>query len=462
MQCLLHFCARALPQQWYTIPKIIKERTILQGMTSQYDIGLFVHSRPHTRLPEPLRFPPGFLWGTATSAHQVEGQNTNNQWWVWEQQGRCWHGDVSGDACGWWRDAEGDLDRAAALGTNAHRMSIEWSRIEPEEGRFDREAIRRYREIIGGIVRRGMTPMITLHHFTNPLWVEAKGAWLNAKTPRWFARFVAYAVEELGDLCNLWCTVNEPTVYAALSYLQGVWPPGRRNILQALRVFGNLMRGHELAAQTVHRQHPAHRVGIVHHKRILDPASPAGHDVLTTVMYDYLVNGLVLRRLRETSDFFGLNYYSRDHIAFDLRRPYHLFIRRFTPPYVEQSDAGMLGTFGEIYPNGLYRALKRAYRWLKLPIYVTETGLPDEDDNQRPRFLLNHLESVYRAIQEGIDVRGVFIWSLVDNFEWAEGWGLRFGLYALDERTGERRMRPSAALYAIIARANAIPAPGAL
>jgi len=111
-----------------------KERTILQGMTSQYDIGLFVHSRPHTRLPEPLRFPPGFLWGTATSAHQVEGQNTNNQWWVWEQQGRCWHGDVSGDACGWWRDAEGDLDRAAALGTNAHRMSIEWSRIEPEEG----------------------------------------------------------------------------------------------------------------------------------------------------------------------------------------------------------------------------------------------------------------------------------------------------------------------------------------
>lgn len=409
---------------------------------------------------EPLRFPPGFLWGTATSSHQVEGGNTNNQWWEWEQQGKIWRGDVSGAACGWWQDAESDLDRAKALGTNAQRISVEWSRIEPEEGRWNHAAFRRYREILQGIRSRGMTPMVTLHHFTNPLWLEAQGAWLNPATPGKFARFVERTVGEIGDLCELWCTINEPTVYTALSYVLGHWPPGRVSVRDSLRVFGNLVRGHQLAARVIHGIHPAHRVGVVHHKRVLDPATPAKRDVLVTVLYDWVFNGRLFQVTRASSDFFGMNYYSRDHVAFDPRAPLQMFGRRFTPDHFEQSDKGFLGaSFGEIYPEGLYRALKRVHRRLKLPIYITETGLPDEDDDQRPRFILSHLAAVHRAIRDGVDVRGVFLWSLVDNFEWAEGWGMRFGLYAMDERTGERTLRPSGALYGIIARANAIPGP---
>jgi beta-glucosidase len=425
----------------------------------------------------PRRFPPGFLWGTATAAHQVEGQNDNNQWWDWEQQpGRIWHGDRSGDACGWWHDPTPDLDRAAALGQNAHRLSIEWSRIEPREGVFDGAAIDRYRALLSALRDRGITPMITLHHFTNPRWLEARGGWLHPETPARFARFAARAVAELGDLCRLWCTINEPIVYATFGYLLGQWPPGISDITATFRVAAALLRGHAATARAIRQANPALRVGLVHHIRLFDPATPAPQDVAASAAQDYLFNGAVLRALgtgrlspplglggvpglRDSCDFIGLNYYTRDYVAFDPRLPREMFGRRFTPPGAPRSDVGRDGApYGEIYPEGLYRALRRV-AWLGLPIYVTETGLPDADDDQRPQFILGHLAAVHRAIAGGADVRGVFLWSLVDNFEWAEGWGLRFGLYALDERTGERRLRPSGALYAAIARANAIPGP---
>lgn len=426
----------------------------------------------------PLRFPPGFLWGTASAAHQVEGQNTNNQWWEWEQEpGRIWRGDRSGDACGWWRDAEADFDRAAALGQNAHRMSIEWSRIEPREGFFDAAALGRYREMLRALRACGITPMVTLHHFTNPLWLEAQGGWLNPATPGRFARFAGRAVAALGDLCDLWCTINEPFIYATQSFLLGLWPPGATSIGSAIRVAATMLRGHAAAAQAIRRANPALRIGIVHHLRLFDPATPAARDVAVAANWDYLFNGIILNALRtgrllpplgsgrvlpglrQSWDFFGLNYYTRERVAFDPRAPGLLFGRRFTPPDVEQSDTGFEGkTYGEIYPTGLYRALRRVAR-LGRPIYITETGIPDADDDQRPRFILSHLAAVHRAIREGADVRGVFLWTLLDNFEWTEGWGLRFGLYALDERTQERRLRPSGALYAAISRANAIPGP---
>src|SRR5262245_45814557 len=223
-------------------------------------------SQQKEALMAPRHFPPGFLWGTATAAHQVEGQNTNNQWWDWEQQpGRIWHGDRSGDACDWWRNAEADFDRAAALGQNAHRLSIEWSRIEPREGVFDDTAIGRYREMLQGLRSRAITPMVTLYHFTNPCWLEAQGGWLNPGTPERFARFTAHAVAALGDLCELWCTINEPIVYATQSYLLGLWPPGATDIAKTLRATGMLLRGHAAAAQAIRRANPSLRVGIVHH-----------------------------------------------------------------------------------------------------------------------------------------------------------------------------------------------------
>ncbi len=424
------------------------------------------------------RFPAGFLWGTATSSHQVEGGNTNNQWWAWEQQpGRIWHGDVSGDACGWWEHAEQDLDRAAALGQNAHRMSVEWSRIEPQEGVFSPPAIARYRAILLAMRERGLTPMVTLHHFTNPLWLEARGGWLHRETPALFVRFVVYVLAELGDCCELWCTINEPTIYAGMSYLAGRWPPGATSVPLASRVMASMLRGHAGAAAAIHAAGPQHRVGLVHNLHVLDPSTPRNRDVLAARIQDTLFNEAILIALqtgrlippfgdglrvvpglRHSCDFVGLNYYSRSLVTFDHRLPRQLFSRSYLPDHAPASDIGGLGVaFGWIYPDGMYRALRRLNR-LNIPIYITETGLPDHDDDVRPQFILSHLGAVYRAIQDGIDVRGVFLWSLIDNFEWADGWELRFGLYAFDQRTGERRLRPSGALYAIIARANALPA----
>jgi beta-glucosidase len=425
----------------------------------------------------PRRFPAGFLWGTASSAHQHEGQNVLNQWWAWEQQpGRIWHGDKSGDACGWWRDIEPDLDRAVALGLNAHRLSVEWSRIEPRPGEWDEDAMARYREMLMSLRRRGLEPMITLHHFTNPLWIEAEGGWLNPRTPELFGRFTEYVLRHMGDLCTLWCTINEPTIYAGMGYLEGLWPPGVSNFFAGRRVLTAMLQGHAVAARAIHNAGPQHRVGIVHNLHIMHPGSNKLLDRAVARMADELVNNIILHALRtgyiarpfgtgikplpglrESSDFFGLNYYGRTWVRFDHRAPAWTFSRGFIPPHVEQSDQNSRGqAYGEVYPNGIYRALMRASR-LDLPIYITETGLPDHDDDQRPRFILSHLGEVHRAILEGADVRGVFIWSLLDNFEWSEGWELRFGLYAFDERTGERTLRPSGALYAAIARANAIP-----
>jgi beta-glucosidase len=427
-------------------------------------------------MPEPLRFPAGFLWGTATAAHQVEGWNTNS-WSDWEQQpGRIFNGDRSGAACGWWRDAEGDFERMAELGCTLHRMSVEWSRIEPEEGLFDEGALARYRELLQGLRRRGIEPMVTLHHFTNPRWLEARGGWLYAATPQLFARYAERVVGALGDLCQLWCTLNEPTVYIANGFVRGVWPPGRTRPADVPRVLSAMLRGHALAAAAIRRAGPGGQIGVAHHLRPFDPASPRLNDMLGARWLDYIFNEMTLRALdtgllappvgvwervpglARSCDFVGVNYYTRELVAADSRVPGELFVRHFIAPGRPHSDITVEGTpFGEIYPNGLERVLRRVARY-RLPIYITELGVPDQDDDIRPRFMLGHLAALRRAMDAGADVRGLCWWTLVDNFEWAEGWGLRFGLYALDERTGERRPRRSAGLFAAIAHANAIPA----
>ncbi|HEC34513.1 MAG TPA: glycoside hydrolase family 1 protein, partial [Chloroflexi bacterium] len=184
-----------------------------------------------------FHFPPDFRWGTATSAHQVEGNNTNNDWWAWEQvEGHIKEEHRSGLACNWWQQAEGDFDRAAEMGQNGHRLSVEWSRIEPEEGRFDDAALGRYRAMLRALGERRIEPMVTLHHFTNPLWLAEMGGWENPRAVPLFERYVARVVEALGEFCDLWCTVNEPNVVAFLGYVMGVFPPGKQDFGAAMRV----------------------------------------------------------------------------------------------------------------------------------------------------------------------------------------------------------------------------------
>ncbi|MDY7040058.1 MAG: glycoside hydrolase family 1 protein [Chloroflexota bacterium] len=421
---------------------------------------------------EALRFPNEFLWGTATSSHQVEGDNVENDWWAWEQTpGHVEDGTTSGRACDWWNRAEEDLDRAAALGQNAHRLSVEWSRVEPRQGAWDAAALARYREIIAHMRRRGMEPMVTLHHFTNPLWLEERGSWENEEAIALFDRFVVQVVEALGDLVSLWCTINEPNVYAYMSWADGVWPPGKQDIFTAFKVMRYLVRAHVATYCSIHRIQPHAQVGIAHHLRPFDPLRPGSAldrlaaSLQNRVFNDAVFEGMCSGRLiiplgrgrvpeagdeNEFMDFVGLNYYTHEVVTFDLRRGGELFGRRLVRDGVE------LNLFGEeIYPEGIYLCLKKLARYGK-PIYITENGTSGHGDDRRRRYMLQHLAQVQRAAAEGVPVRGFFYWTLVDNFEWIKGWSTPFGLIHMDPATGERTPRLSAELYAEIARANVI------
>jgi beta-glucosidase len=421
-------------------------------------------------VPRPVSpFPDDFLWGTATAAHQVEGNNFNNDWWAWEQAGHISDGGSSQLANDWWRRAEHDFDRAAALGQTAHRLSVEWSRIEPAPDTWDETAIARYREMLCALHERGMTPMVTLHHFTTPLWLAEKGGWENPDVVEHFRRFTTYVVSALGDLVNLWVTINEPMVYVFRGYFEGVWPPGKQDALAGIRVARHMVMAHAAAYHTIRALYGDAQVGIAKHMRVFGSLRPVVTDRIVAAVQDFLFNEVFLaaltdgvfripprRRIPEaidTQDFIGLNYYARDRVAFDLSSPTTLFGRRTSTPGAEVGP----GDWGEMYPEGLYRLLDRLARWRK-PIYITECGVPDDADMERGQFLVEHLRAVHRAIGEGIPVRGFFHWTLVDNFEWTEGWSLRFGLIGLDESTGTRSPKPAAETYAEICRTGRLPA----
>jgi len=404
-----------------------------------------------------LRFPEGFLWGTATSSHQVEGHNTNNDWWAWEQiPGKISDGTTSGPAADWWQRAEEDFDRAAALGQNTLRLSLEWSRCEAQEGEWDEAALARYRQMLQGLRDRGITPMVTLHHFTNPLWLVAKGGWENPEVVPLFDRYTSKVVEELGDLCSLWCTLNEPLIYIVFGYIYGTWPPGVRSLPRGIKVFRNMVRAHAQAYRTIHRLQADAQVSIAKHVRIFDPANPESQAdrwaarLLEHVFNDAFLHAVTKGRIEppfglwevlpqaiDSLDYIGVNYYSRDMVAFDITHTASFFARRF------------------VNPEGLYRTLKTLSHYDK-PLYITEVGIPDNTDQQRPRFILTHAAATHRAIQEGIPITGFYFWSLVDNFEWAEGYSARFGLIEVEPKIQARQLRESARLYAEISKANAI------
>jgi beta-glucosidase len=415
-----------------------------------------------------FHFPRGFLWGTATAAHQVEGNNTNNNWWKWEQEGHT--ADKSGLACDWWGGRwKEDFDRAAEAGQNAHRLSVEWSRIQPTPDRWDEDALERYRSILRGLRDRNLTAMVTLHHFTDPLWLSELKGWESKAVVPLFEKFVRKTVEALKEYCTLWCTINEPNVYALESYADKKFPPGRADLILATRVEANLLRGHAAAYRAIHEIQPEARVGFAHHHRPMVPryswfpldvlernihfnainmAFPSG--ILTGVMRTPLGNTRI-PEAKGTQDFFGLNYYSQDTVAFDLRKPGELFGRRYYPKGSDVAEGGMNVNL----PEGLFRSIKWALQF-KVPILITENGIEDAKDSLRLRYMAGHIHQVWRAVNFNWPVRGYFWWSLVDNFEWERGWTQRFGLWELDVETQARHKRPSADMYAEICKENGL------
>ena len=411
-----------------------------------------------------LAFPRQFLWGTATASHQVEGNNTNNDWWAWEQQDHILDGSRSGMACDHYHRYREDFDLLAALHQNAHRLSLEWSRIEPTPGNFDSEAIRHYRDVLEYLRRLDIEPVVTLHHFTNPLWLMAKGGWETLDAVEAFGRYVARAVDAFGDLVRYWVTINEPVVYATKGYAEGSWPPGKRNIFLVRQVLHNMIVGHARAVRIIRdRSRRADvQIGVANHLRVFDPYRPIlpvdhfvarlGESVFNRAVLLSMIKGQFqfpfgwgpVPEGEELIDFLGLNYYSRDMACLDFRYPHNYFGSFFAHPNHPKTAAGW-----EIYPEGMYRLLKFLAQFDK-PILITENGVADERDELRPAFLISHLQQIHRAIDEGVKVRGYLHWSALDNFEWAEGRRLRFGLIHVDYDSFKRTVKPSGELYANI------------
>ncbi len=417
-------------------------------------------------------FPRGFLWGTATAAHQVEGNNTNNQWWMWEQNGHT--RGTSGLAADWWGGRwKEDLDRAAEGGQNAHRMSVEWSRIQPTPDTWNEDALERYRTILRGMRERGIMPMITLHHYTDPIWL-GDGWETGAAVPQ-FERFARKTVEALKEYCTLWCTLNEPNGYALNGYvgggLSGSFPPGKNSLKLALQVQANLIRGHSAAYRAIHQVQPEARVGMALHYRAFAPHfrwSPL--DRLLTQNASNMLNGIfpmalskgVIRSVlgtiqvpeaKGTQDYFGFNYYTKNRVTFDLRKPESMFSNGFYAKDAELSDNAFLAN----EPDGMFEGLKWIVRMFpNLAILVSENGIADANDHLRPRYMAQHIHQMWRAVNFNWPVKGYFHWTLVDNFEWDRAWTLRFGLWALDEKTQKRTKRPSADLYAEICKENGL------
>jgi beta-glucosidase len=409
--------------------------------------------------PGERRFPEGFLWGCATAAHQVEGGNHNSDWWEFERRGGVLTGDSADPACDHYHRFSEDFRLLALLRNNAHRLSVEWSRVEPSPGEFDAREIAHYREVLGVLRERGMAPMVTLHHFTSPTWFARRGGWAAPGAEQAWLPFVSRVAEELGDLVAAWCTINEPNIYALQGWMFGEFPPGKRGDMRGVyRVLGAMARGHESAYRLLRKITPAVPVGLAHHKWLMLPASRRRRDRAAAgtaqLFMDRWPMGRRLRQVIEApSDYVGLNHYTGSLVEMDVRRPGEQFMRRYNPPEAPQSDFGWA-----IRPEWLRTALEEL-KPLGKPVYVTESGIASADDGRRQEFLLSVLGQLWEAVQAGVDVRGYFHWTSMDNFEWAHGYSMRFGLIGVDRRTQERKVKPSGWLFARIAEQNALPAP---
>jgi beta-glucosidase len=400
----------------------------------------------------------------------VEGNNTNNQWWMWEQNGHTQG--TSGLAADWWGGRwKEDMDRAAETGQNAHRFSVEWSRIQPTPDTWDEDALERYRNMLRGMRDRGITPMVTLHHFTDPLWFFEMDAWEHDDAPALFEKFVRKTVVALKEYCTLWCTINEPNVYALSGYVAGDFPTKHRGLNVATKVMANMLRGHARAYRAIHEIQPECRVGYAHHhrpmvaKRTWNPLDQLMRNIrfegvnmafpsaISTGVMKTPVAKINVPEAKGTQDFLGLNYYSVDTISFHPGKASELFTHS---GYPEDSDFSATKFIANI-PEGLFDTIKWAVRsYPNVPVIITENGVEDHDDKMRPRYIAQHIHQVWRAVNFNWPVKGYFHWSLVDNFEWERGWTQRFGLWGLDENTQKRIRRPSVDLYAEICKENGL------
>ncbi len=406
-----------------------------------------------------------FLWGAATSSHQVEGNNYLNDWWQWEAALKTT--DKSCLACDQYTRFREDFKIAKELGHNAHRLSLEWSRLEPEKGKWNDSAFDHYREVLKSLNELEITPIITLNHFTLPLWLANEGGWSLRYSRFYFEKFAKKVIEKLGDLGTYWITINEPMILAFLGYLVGSWPPGQNNLHNMLNAIENQMHAHVKAYKIMHQTAKwVHKkdiyVGIAKEVAMIGAcdkdirnAIPAfwrhhfyNHLFIWSCMHGWIIfPGFYLEMLPfgNALDFIGLNYYRRFSMKYTGFGPLTIFGDQCTCP--EHNEKARRNSMGwEIYPDGLYKIIKSFAKY-NLPILITENGIPTNDESERKQFIKEHLDQVQKARRRGYNVAGYLHWSFIDNFEWADGFWPHFGLVGVDYNTQNRFIKESAYFY---------------
>lgn len=405
-------------------------------------------------------FPKDFLWGSSAAAHQVEGNNYND-WSVWEKKNAAtlsrtaqkrWNYElrmkgtnvalpeeafdpsnyISGDATGHYNRFVKDFDIAKSLGHNANRFGIEWSRIEPEEGKFNEKEIAHYHKVISALREREIEPVVCLLHFTLPIWVRDIGGIVSSKFPDYFTRYVRRVVEEYKDSVTLWITFNEPTGPIIAGYIAGILPPQRKNSLLALRAYKVLAAAHRKSYKVIHELSPNAQVGFAASLPYLEPYSRSPLDKIACNFADYWFNRHFLKLTKGANDYLTIQYY--DHIKIKF-------------PASGKSEAEKVSDMGsKLHQKGLYYWLMRLKKY-NLPIYITENGIADAKDKYRAEFIKDAVHYMKKALEADVDLRGYFYWSLTDNFEWNKGFWPRFGLVEIDYKTKERKIRKSAEIY---------------
>ncbi len=426
-------------------------------------------------------FPQGFVWGTSTAGHQVEGHNYNTDWWKFEQEGKIKDGTKTGVCMDYWNRYEEDHDLMVKLGYQAFRLGIEWGKIEPHEGQIDHEAIARYKQILQSLRDHNLKICLTLYHWVLPLWFAEAGGWMNSRAVDKFVKYCEIIVKEFAEFPDLWCTLNEPLMPPSMGYLTGEFPPEHKSFKEYGHVTYQLLCAHarvyELIHKTVHRapdggpvmagvatayQHvegwgtpgPAGLIEKLAAKLFVASSFGGWDKAIKTGTAPIPFGPRTVANLKDSYDYCGANYYMRNSVKFDLSRPDQGFLEfQDVPEGIESTQFGW-----QIYPPGLYHTLMNVWNTFKKPIYILENGIADDCDAQRPKYLLEHLTQVHRAITSGADVRGYYQWSYMDNFEWKEGFSKKFGLVAVDHTDPalKRKPRPSAYMYGDIIRENGI------
>ena len=404
-------------------------------------------------------FPDDFQWGVATSAFQLEG-SPHADWTTWDP--------ALADKpliTDHYRRFRQDLGLLKELGVNAYRFSLEWSRIQPREDTWDEEAIGHYQEIIDILRSYNIAPMVTLHHFSNPRWFQERSAWHRSRSIEKFLRYTEMMVSTLKDV-RYWLTFNEPYVILLGGYLEGCTPPGMRSVPRSLLALKHIFTAHGKAYDIIHRYVPDAQVSMAHNMSVFAPWkrwNPLDRLLKKTANYFYnhsLINafqtGIFIIKfpfsrpveieipIKDKLDFFGINYYTRIHLRFNPFRKMGVELRHF-----DMDGHGLTNLGWEIHPRGLEKVLRYASR-LNLPLYITENGIASHNTEEKVKYMKKHVDVVERCLRDGLKVQGYFYWTLLDNYEWLQGFDARFGLYRVDFETLVRSQTFAATYYAYL------------